>query len=95
MKQLAKLATLFPLAELEVITYPERIRAMWAYYGVTEGRKCKTCLHLGQQGGVQGTYYKCNLNRRTAGPATDWRVNWPACGKWKAAHQGKGQGNSR
>jgi len=47
------------------------------------GAKCGDCVHFFRQGGVAGTYYKCELRRVTSGPATDHRVRWPACGKYE------------
>lgn len=47
-----------------------------------EGRICRDCTHFFRQGGVAGTYYKCDLRRVTSGPATDHRVKWPACARF-------------
>ena len=46
------------------------------------GETCGTCDHHVMQGGVAGTFHKCAL-RNTGGPATDIRVSWPGCVKWK------------
>lgn len=48
-----------------------------------ENRRCADCAHLFMVGGVSGRYYKCDLRRVTGGPATDHRVNWPACAKFE------------
>ena len=47
-----------------------------------EGKSCADCGHLFRVGGVAGRYYKCALRRVTSGPATDHRVNWPACARF-------------
>lgn len=61
---------------------PARINTMLIMYGQTSGQKCGTCVHLyGKRMG--GTYYKCKLSKVTSGPGTDWRLRWPACGKWE------------
>lgn len=47
-----------------------------------EGARCKECEHL--EGHTYAkTYYKCALRNNTGGPATDHRVNWKACAKFK------------
>jgi len=56
--------------------------AMYRMYGKTAGKKCKTCRHLLTKK-MGGTYHKCELARITAGPATDWRLRWDACGKYE------------
>lgn len=54
-----------------------------------EGRQCQECAHFTQQGGVAGTYFKCQQYGVTGGPGTDWRARWPACGLFvEAAHAG-------
>lgn len=45
-------------------------------------RRCKTCRHLWCRR-LGNRYYKCLKSRVTGGPATDWRINWPACGLWE------------
>lgn len=53
-----------------------------AAYGTTEGKKCKTCklLYVHQ---MSNRFYKCRLRKFSHGPATDHKVNWPACGKYE------------
>lgn len=48
------------------------------------GPRCRTCKHIGLQGGVAGSYIKCCLGPVTGGPGTDIRAWWPACEKWEA-----------
>lgn len=48
-----------------------------------QDKTCGSCRHLYRQGGVAGTYYKCDLRRNTSGPATDHRVRWPACARFE------------
>lgn len=54
---------------------------MLRLYGETPGKKCKTCEHLCYNS-LAKKYYKCRLRRISSSPATDHRVNWPACGKY-------------
>lgn len=46
------------------------------------GETCGTCALSGWVR-MGNKYLKCSLNK-TGGPATDLRVFWPACEKWKA-----------
>ena len=62
------------------------ILTMLAMYGEIANKQCKSCTHLyhrGPRAYGKKRYYKCNLNKDTAGPATDWRTSWPACGKFE------------
>ncbi len=63
----------------ETVIYPHRLKIMHAMYGRTLQRACGTCKHLVIRK-YAGTYYKCRKTAMTNGPATDWRVRWPACG---------------
>lgn len=63
-----------------------RIRAMYRMYGYMPGEHCKTCKHLICKQ-MAGRYYKCELSAVSAGPGTDWRVGWDACGKWAAREE--------
>ena len=77
------MSTLFPLpAEDEIAKLPKRLKAMIALFGHCEGQKCAMCVHLYAKR-YNKTYYKCDLNGDTNGPGTDWRVGWPACGRWE------------
>lgn len=51
-------------------------------FGVTPGEKCKTCTWLYYKQ-FANKYYKCQYRNCTPGPASDHRVNWPACGKYE------------
>lgn len=53
-----------------------------------EGATCKSCGHLYAHC-YRRTYYKCDLRKDTAGPGSDHRVGWRACGKWQ---EGEGHG---
>jgi len=68
----------------------KRINTMHLVYGKTEGKTCKTCDHLinSKNSGLYArTYYKCTKSKMTHGSATDWRVNWQACGLHKNIEQ--------
>lgn len=47
-----------------------------------EGAKCGSCVHLFVRSFAKN-YYKCDLRRDGAGPASDHRVRWPACGAYE------------
>lgn len=47
----------------------------------TDGSTCGTCVHHVTRA-IGKVYHKCLL-RETSGPATDIRVSWPGCLKWK------------
>jgi len=60
-----------------------RIKQMHGVYGKgPEGKKCKTCTHLYRVGKAR-LFLKCELNKVTRGPATDWRAGYEACGKYE------------
>lgn len=61
---------------------PERIRNMHRMYGRLVGRRCGDCRHCIVVR-LRRNYRKCELSTQTAGPGTDWRAKWPACGKWE------------
>lgn len=46
--------------------------------------KCKECRHLYYKQ-FSKRYYKCAHRKDTNGPATDHKVNWPACGLFEFA----------
>lgn len=54
-----------------------------------EGKKCKHCEHCYAKQ-FSGRYYKCDLRGNTNGPATDIKVNWPACAKFEEKKNGTG-----
>ncbi len=82
---------LLPDVGMPSLEYPrglrreERIKQMHGVYGVgPAGKKCKTCAHLFKQGKAR-FFLKCNLNKVTNGPATDWRAGYQACGRYEEA----------
>lgn len=78
---------------------PSRIRTMHKRYGKTEGKTCGECKHciisFGYGRGYSRNYYKCLLTNITHGAATDWRVSWPACGKYRSDEQPINMGSDR
>lgn len=51
-------------------------------FGQNKDKRCKTCAHL-VQFNFGRKYYKCELRGISHSHATDHRVNWFACGKYK------------
>jgi hypothetical protein len=60
-----------------------RILLMYRLYGVTPEERCKSCRHQIWHTPGTTSFAKCALTKRTSGAATDWRINWPACGRWE------------
>jgi hypothetical protein len=60
-----------------------------ALYGKIEGKACRQCQNC-QKKHYYAKAYVCGLMKRQTGPGTDWRVKWPACGKFQErGHNGK------
>ena len=55
-----------------------KIDAMYHYYGVGVGR-CGECPHFIRKVWDR-TYHKCRVYGNSNSEATDWRVNYQACG---------------
>lgn len=53
-----------------------------AYGPGPSGKRCKHCAHIVVFVHAR-RYYKCDMRHITSGSATDHRVNWAACGKFK------------
>jgi hypothetical protein len=70
---------------------PLRIRAMHAAHGLRSAQKCKNCAFF-QRHSQAATWFKCAKSKITGGSATDWRANWPACGKFKPQETEETQG---
>lgn len=65
----------------EITKYPRRLRDMWQFYGQAEGEvTCSECPQFLRREYHNRNYFKCQKSTITAGPATDWRASWPACG---------------
>jgi hypothetical protein len=52
------------------------------YGGRTSAAKCGACVHL-KVHQCSHVYFKCEIYSVTRGMATDWRVGYDACGKFK------------
>lgn len=63
---------------------PQRIQTMHKMYGAAEGKQfCSGCEFFIRHKPSKTSYFKCTLTEMTHGAGTDWRANWPACGKFK------------
>lgn len=47
------------------------------------GETCGTCIHARTREDGRAKYWKCELGQLSHGPATDIRLKWPACVRWK------------
>ena len=66
---------------LRVQNARKSIERMHLRHGVTGGQRCGDCAHLfDHRGDYAGHFFKCHQHGYTNGPATDWRLKWPACG---------------
>jgi hypothetical protein len=61
---------------------PERVRTFHKAYGRLDTERCGGCAHF-RRYKQAATWFKCALARQSGSTATDWRVNWPACGKFE------------
>jgi hypothetical protein len=65
---------------------PARMQQMHKRYGpcpaAEQGARCGDCRHVVTRS-FANNYYKCDLARCSAGAATDWRLRWPACGRFE------------
>jgi hypothetical protein len=62
---------------------PARVNPCVRLYGHGPAdAKCKTCAFLFYHTTAR-RFWKCHLRIFTRGPASDHRVNWPACGKYE------------
>jgi hypothetical protein len=52
-----------------------------------ETRFCGECEHLERH----RAWFKCAKTRQSGCTATDWRVNWPACGLFKETEENNGK----
>ena len=74
--------TLFELPQ-PVDLLPDRIRQMHREHGVTEGRTCGLCVHFRRRKWNKKVHFKCDIYGYSNSYGTDWRMRWPACGKWE------------
>lgn len=89
------LGSQFDAAALEGVTEREaasaakatrRIGKMHQKHGHgPEGARCGDCQHFGRKASNTRSYFKCALFGVSSSTATDWRMSWPACGKFYAA----------
>ena len=63
---------------------PARVQVMFRRHGrAPEGTKCKDCKFLHGYLYHTVTYYKCTKYGVSHGQATDWRLKYPACGRFE------------
>jgi len=61
-----------------------RIGRMHELYGPgPNGACCGDCVSIRAQRYHDGKYTKCARFGFSRGPGTDWRLRWPACGKFE------------
>ena len=58
---------------------PTRIGTMLRVYGRSEGNTCGGCTHFR----LYPEWYKCDMYSLSASATSDWRISWPACGRWE------------
>ena len=67
----------------EVTSGREKMKRPQEMYGLANnGKTCKTCQHCGSYTQSR-TWYKCDQWSRSHSIATDIRLSWPACGRYK------------
>ena len=66
-----------------IIGFPQRLKNMHAAHGTAPGHTCGECGHLITYR-VGYIHHKCALGPEGIGPATDWRRDWPSCGRFDA-----------
>ena len=57
-----------------------KIEAMHRLYGVHHGKTCAECKHLIHIVYRSFSGYKCTVYGLSCSEATDWRLEWQACG---------------
>jgi hypothetical protein len=68
--------------------YLKTIDVMHRRYGVaSDGVTCGACAYLERHDHGSRSYPKCTAFRVSRSEATDWRVRWPACGKFRQAKE--------
>lgn len=59
------------------------LAAMHLRYGLTPGQRCGDCVScIKVHGDHKIVPNKCKEYKITNGAATDWRLKWPACGRF-------------
>lgn len=67
----------------KLTTLPTRINKMHRAYGsMKDGEICKNCEYL-LADHYHKKYFKCEKYNVSRSEASDWRISWPACGKFK------------
>lgn len=66
----------------EKVRSTNRYKTMQEMWGITEGKKCKTCTHCVCRKWDK-KYYKCELWCMSHSTATDIRLKNQACGKYE------------
>jgi len=70
------------IQKLKRTTKKKQLSWMHHTHRTTEGKKCGDCEHFIRKQ-YANVYFGCLKYGDTGGAATDWRVNWEACGLFK------------
>ena len=71
-----------PTPKSAIKTSPKHRRMLTIYGKDKENRTCKGCDYLVKRQYSQA-HYKCTLSGETSSTASDWRLKWDACRKYK------------
>ena len=61
-----------------------KLPLMHELYGIAEGKKCRNCCNLMEihafRGNTKRVFHKCRVYGDSGGEASDWGLNFLACG---------------
>ena len=76
---------------LPTVSFIEKPRRCLRQASLRRGPKWETCRTCDHKRGIvyhNRTYYKCALMKETRGAATDIKLKWSACERWKREGEG-------